>query len=135
MEHSKQVAGTIARLREDRAAAAARLDTIDLALANLERLYDHMPRQEGRAGKKPSTRRAAAAPRRAGAHNADSDHRRELLLEAIGKAAGGVTVPELRKQLPKMSGKDRSNTLHRLKIAGEIIRKGNAWLKAPTGNA
>ena len=107
----KCVAETIAALRAERPAIAAQLDAIDLALDNLLRAWPG----NGQAPKKLGGARSA-------------DDRRARLLTVIGQSDGGLSLAELRQATPTMRGKDRSNTLHRLKMAKQIRRAGKKWI-------
>jgi hypothetical protein len=120
-------------LRAERAPLAARLDTLDLAIANLERLFPPAPEpmvrrvkfiRRGQKSVKPT--RSADDLRRASAAQA----RRDELLAVINKSDVGLTIADLRKAFPKLGSKDRSNALFRLKADGAIRRAGNAWVRA-----
>lgn len=126
----KHVALVVMDLRAERAGVAARLDAIDLALANLARVYN-----ENGATQTPSTTRARkASPRRAVTARrgveAEVTERDSLLLKAIRESAHGRTAGELRRATPNMLNKDRANRLQILKRAGAITRSGNAWIAA-----
>ncbi len=127
MKTPSYVIETINALRAERPPLGARLDAIDLALDNLVRVW---PPTLTRAA---PTRKKAAPPqpiRLVAGDSSAASHRRDVLLAAIGKSDAGLTLAELRKQTPKMDGKDRSNALQQLKAAKQIRRAGNAWVKA-----
>lgn len=129
MSTPKFITDTLAALRHERGPLSARLDAIDLAIDNLSRAYGlnekptpkvlHVERRKYQRAAKPD------APVDLGAAL-----RRDQLLEVIGKTPAGVTLPQLRKALPKIDGKARSNALYQLKAAGKIRRAGNMWVKA-----
>jgi hypothetical protein len=97
-----------AELEQEREALSARLESIDLVLDNLSRVYAGMAPVTPRAKKIP---RATPSPRLVKDDDTDAVQRRVDLLRVIGKSEVGLTLGELRKQTPKMDGKDRSNAL------------------------
>lgn len=135
----KCVTDTIALLRQERAPVAARLDAIDLAIDNLTRVWGvhGVPQAlplERRQKERRVPRRAAAT--KAAPGDGAALKRREILRAVIHKAPHGITLGDLRKQTAAIDGKDRSNALQQLKVAGEIVRVGNTWAKpAPAEQA
>jgi hypothetical protein len=120
------VAGVMAELRTERAACSARLDALDLAIENLQRVFaldEPEPLALVRSKKTPGHRKAVQG-------DTEAAGRRAELLRVIAASPVGVTIGELRKKTPKMDGADRSNALTKLKLRGEIKRQGNAWVKA-----
>jgi hypothetical protein len=131
--NAQALESVMSELRQERASVSARLDALDLAIANLTAAYGLdaplLP------GLKVARRAPAAKPkrqyqRRAAATNSDADVRRAQLLTVIGKSTVGVTIAEIRKATPAMDAKARSNALSTLKTSGAIQRHGNAWVKA-----
>lgn len=123
-----QIASVLADLRSERLAVAARLDAIDLALDNLGRVYGEPVRAVKDKPSKPS--KPQAVKRFSSVTSLDADTRRDQLLTVIKKFDVGVTMAELRKALPNMDGKARSNALQNLKTSGAIRRAGNTWKAA-----
>lgn len=128
------VAKTLTAMRAERTPIAARLDAIDLAIANVERIWE--PSAEAAPAvqkKRPYVKRAAQKPapvaKADAAESGPAGERRTTLLTLIVKSEVGLTLGELRKLTPKMDGKDRSNALQQLKATGEIRRAGNTWEK------
>lgn len=130
-------------LRDERVPLAARIDAIDLAVDNLNRVYGlHGTPQplplERRQVRRPRTladavKRHAGKPQGGTEAKGDTSvatERREALLSAITKSAVGLTAAELRAKFPKYASQDRSNTLNNLKLAGKIKRSGNTWVAA-----
>jgi hypothetical protein len=115
------ISEVLVTLKTERLAVSARLDAIDLAIENLQRAFPTA---------KSAKKEAAPKVRRIASDDGDAASRRDLLLTAIGRAEMGLTIGDLRRLLPKIEGKERSNALHILKTAGAIKRVGNAWMKA-----
>lgn len=59
----------------------------------------------------------------------DAAQRRAQLFALIDKSAVGLTTGELREKTPRMTAKDRQNSLARLKELGQIRRAGNTWTR------
>lgn len=147
MTSSPAMREAITTLRTERQRVSGELDTIDLALTNLCRLYELdavtlaeepavrstrrkvVTRRQKPGGRspKPAAPPAMKAPAPSGV---DAAARREQLSALIGKSEVGMTVADLRKATPKMEGQDRSNALQALKMQGAIKRAGNSWVKA-----
>lgn len=116
---------TIAAIRAEREALASQVAALDAALLALDAVFGDAPAQPRKAVRTVIGR---ALPE----FVPDGDdlkavQRRDVLIRIIGKSPVGVTLGELRKQTPKMDGKDRSNSLQALKMQGMIKRVGNAW--------
>jgi hypothetical protein len=125
------VVAIIAQLRAERSPLAARLDAIDLAIENLGRVYGlHGQPQAQVSERRQQPERREKAGIRLVAEDGNAVARREQLLTVIGKSPVGLTLSDLRKQTPKMDGKDRSIALQILKAKKQIKRAGNAWIAA-----
>lgn len=127
MPMPKAVADIIFALRQERIPLASRLDAIDLAIDNLNRVY-------GIHGEQPALverrREKKARKPRTEDGNTAAMERRTLLLSVIRKAPHGVTALDLKRATPNMDPKDRANALSVLKAKGEVKRAGNTWLAA-----
>lgn len=132
----KCVIDSLAAMGAERVIVSARLDAIDLAIANLSRVYglNGAPHAEGSAEpqrRKYQRRIPDAGPKAvASGDTSDAEERRGLFFKAINQSSAGLTIAELKKQFPKVSPKDRSNALTILKAKGQIRRAGNAWQAA-----
>lgn len=125
-------AAAIASLERERGPLAARLDTIDLALANLRLLVEDGQQQtaEPRA---TATKKATKATSKA--HDADSPKGREdAILRQLRLNGGVATAKELRAKIPayaamgeEQGSKAFSNDAYRLKVAGKVARTGHTW--------
>lgn len=130
----KYVVDCIAAMREERVPLAARLDAIDLAIDNLSRVWGlhgiPQPLPMERREKPPKAAKPTKLHRVDPSDDSGAASRRDLILTTIVRSEVGMTIGELRRALPKIDGKDRSNALYKLKADGAIKRVGNAWVKA-----
>jgi len=128
----KAITDTIAALKAERGPLAARLDAIDLAIDNLSRVFglSGTPQPEPLRVERRKTRRVWPPKSKGEREDTAAVERREALLAVIAKHETGATIADLRKHAPKITGKDRSNALFRLKALGKIKRAGNTWKAA-----
>jgi hypothetical protein len=130
MQDDKLMLDGLVALRDERCRLAARLDTLDLAITNLELLYPvAAPKRASKRVERRKRPRLVAAATPSPKSASDASERRATLLAEIGKVETGLTVAELKKRLPKMASVDRSNALTALKAQGAIRRTGNTWVK------
>lgn len=78
--------------------------------------------------KKPEPMAVEPSPRSAG-DVTDAERDRQEVLKALGRSEVGLTLPELKRHIPKMEQMRRSNALTTLKAKGLIERRGNTWAK------
>ncbi len=122
-----QVTPAIAAAYQD---LTSRRDAIVTVLDNLRQVFPDLDAPAPIVTRKARARGRTPRPVADLKEASVAAQRRLDLMAAIEKAPHGLTLAELRKQFPKMDGKDRSNTLHRLKLEGQIRRSGNSWIKA-----
>jgi hypothetical protein len=140
MAPPKCVTEALAALREARAPLAARLDAIDLAIDNVARVWGVNGAAASpaavKARRRAGTKRQGAPVKRATKARAvkvaggAAAERRSTLLALIEKADVGLTHADLCTRTPKMDGVGRRNALNTLRVAGQIRRAGNTWVKA-----
>lgn len=125
MSIPKCVVEVIEQLRQERMPLADRVDAIDLAIENLQRIWGVHGDQPTLAFEQKSRVLAKSTNQ-----TSTAQERQDVLLTLLSKAEHGLTLMDLRGLTPKMSGKDRSNALQRLKALGHIKRSRKLWLRA-----
>lgn len=134
-EIPKIVTEVIAQLRAERTPLAARLDALDLAIDNLNRVYGLSGTPQPEPLAQPKVRRQRVVrklvetpkPEATLGRSVEAAARRDELLGLIAKSEYGLTAKELKKATPKMAEQDRSNALTALRMTGRIKRQGNVW--------
>jgi hypothetical protein len=111
----KCVVDTLATLRAERVPLASRVDAIDIAIDNLSRIWGlggetqaaiTFERRNIERRTKPGPKPKAATTAPVEGDSTDAQVRRDQILQAIGRSEVGLTIGEIKKQLPKIADKD-----------------------------
>lgn len=133
MNTPKHVHDTLASLQRERQALQARLDAIDLCVANLGAIWPEEAQEPAPVERRTTARRTTTRRTEKATNSSEVDARGELLLAALRRNGGVGTAKELRKAIPakgltdEQVGKAFTNAMYRLKSRGLVDRTGHTW--------